>query len=182
MTSLTTTATSPAVTGRAPARTDQPIRLDPRLILTPIDAASAARLRAQGGPVSVADAHPGYPCRQCLQDAEPGERLVLVAYDPFSGTSPYRAPSPVFLHVDECRPPEPGAPLPEQLTRRRLSVRAFDRHEIMTAARLIDGIDLAEVALELLDDPGVQRLDVHNAARGCWAVSIHRATCALPLR
>jgi Protein of unknown function (DUF1203) len=58
--------------------------------LRPIDPAEADRLRASWGhaPVCVADERPGYPCRQCLEDAEIGEELLLVSYDPFMIDSP----------------------------------------------------------------------------------------------
>lgn len=44
------------------------------------------------------------PCRRCLTDAEPGEEVRLVSYDPFVLDSPYRSPSPVFVHVHNARP------------------------------------------------------------------------------
>ena len=37
----------------------------------------------------VADEKPSFPCRQCLRDAEIGEELLLVSYDPFEIDSPY---------------------------------------------------------------------------------------------
>ena len=73
--------------------------------ISPIDARTADRLRAAATVVRVADESPGYPCRQCLRDAEVGEELVLVSYDPFEGFgehSPYRSASPIFLHRDDC--------------------------------------------------------------------------------
>lgn len=126
----------------------------------------------------VADEPDSYPCRRCLRDAEPGEALVLLAYDPFLGTSPYRQPGPVYVHAQECVPGPldlaPGA-VPRQLARRRLSVRAFDADHLMSAAEVVDGPQVADVAQRLLADPDVAYLHVHNAAPGCFAVRVDRA-------
>jgi hypothetical protein len=35
------------------------------------------------------DAPHSTPCRRCLTDAEPGERVLLVSHDPFDVDSPY---------------------------------------------------------------------------------------------
>ena len=50
--------------------------------LAPIDPDIADNLRIHSGERFIADAKPGYPCRQCLCDAEIGEALILVAHDP----------------------------------------------------------------------------------------------------
>ena len=155
--------------------TTPPPELDDRYRLDPIDRATADRLRAGGGQVRVADSHPGYPCRQCLRDAQVGDELILVSHDPFAGDSPYRAPTAIFLHRHDCGTPDPGPALPAQLTRRRLAVRAYDDAQMMTAARLIDGVDLPGTVDELFQDTAVQRIDLHNAARGCWAASVRRS-------
>lgn len=91
--------------------------LQTRFVLEPIAPANADLLRASATHVHVADSHPGYPCRQCLRDAEVGEELVLVSYDPFRVDSPYRCASPIFLHRTPCTPPADLAVLPTQLTR-----------------------------------------------------------------
>ena len=78
---------------------------------------------------------PGYPCRQCLEDAAVGDELILVSHDPFEHESPYRSASPIFLHREPCQAPPDAAALPAQRTRRQLSVRVFDRDESMTRRR-----------------------------------------------
>lgn len=122
----------------------------------------------------VADARPGLPCRRCLRDAEEGEAVVLLTYDPFLGTSPYRQAGPVYVHERDCAPGPLDGAVPEQLTRRTLSVRAFDTAHLMVGARLVPGTELAATASTLLDDPGTAYLHVHNAGPGCFAVRIDR--------
>ncbi len=140
--------------------------------LMPIAEATATELRERGGPIYVADAYPGYPCRRCLNDAEVGEELVLVSHDPFEQDSEYRSASPIFLHTESCAPNEDELPL--QLTRRQLSVRAFDEREMMIEAEVIDGVDLDETIEAFFLNPEAQRIHVHNASRGCWAVAVER--------
>ncbi len=140
--------------------------------IAPIEATTATRLRATATIMRVADESPGYPCRQCLRDAELGEELVLVSYDPFEGFgehSPYRSASPVFLHRHDCRQRLDTARLPDQLTHRRLSLRAFDVEAMMLDGRVVDGADLAAALDELLSVDGVDRIHVHNAGPGCFA-------------
>lgn len=146
-----------------------------RFALRPISARDADALREQGGPVSVADESPGYPCRQCLRDAEIGEELILVSYDPFVGDSQYRSASPIFLHQTPCEPALESPELPTQLIGRQLSVRSFDRNEMMIDATVIDGEELELTIAEFFDAADSDKIHVHNASRGCWAVTVERA-------
>jgi Protein of unknown function (DUF1203) len=143
--------------------------------ITPIDARTADRLRAAAVVVRIADESPGYPCRQCLRDAEVGDELVLVSHDPFEdfgGQSPYRGASPIFLHRDDCSLRVDPATVPDQLSRRRLSLRAFDTEAMMLDGRVVDGADLGAVLDELLAVDEVERIHVHNAGPGCFAAVV----------
>jgi len=131
-------------------------------------------LRETGGRQYVVESKPGYPCRQCLRDGEIGDEMILVSHDPFDGDSPYRCPSPIFLHRDACGQPDNGPVLPDSLTVRQLSVRAFDRTSMMTDAAIVDGAALGETLSLLFEDDDVSTIHVHNAARGCWATSFER--------
>lgn len=141
--------------------------------LAPISPTVANRLRQSGGEVVVADGHPGCPCRQCLRDAQVGDELVLVSYDPFRGQSPYRSASPIFVHRRDCGRPAIDE-MPLQLTSRQLSVRAFDSDEMMIRAEVIDGTDLDGLLREMFAAPTTEVVHVHNASRGCWAAAVER--------
>ena len=138
-----------------------------------IDPAEADRLRTAGGVTYVADSKPGYPCRQCLRDAENGDEMLLVSYDPFATSSPYRCASPIFIHSRPCALNDEEG-LPVQLTSRTLSVRGFDKGAMMLDAALIDGTDLGEVIDALFENPAIDHLHIHNASRGCWAARVQR--------
>src|SRR5262245_28171281 len=91
----------------------------------------------------VADQADAYPCRRCLHDAEPGEELVLLSYDPFLGTSPYRQAGPIFLHVRDCAPDQLDlVRAPAQLLRRRLSLRGFDPGHNQVATSVVSGAEI----------------------------------------
>ena len=138
-----------------------------------IDPLAADRLRAAGGITYVADSNPGYPCRQCLRDAEIGDEMLLVSYDPFTASSPYRCTSPIFIHSAPCAPDD-QEDLPVQLTSRKLSVRGFDSAAMMLDAALIEGDDLRDTIKMLFDNPAIDHLHVHNASRGCFAARVER--------
>lgn len=139
-----------------------------------LDPTEADRLRRVGGPSYIADSHPGYPCRQCLRDAQVGEELILVSHDPFDTTSPYRSASPIFLHRQACTPDGDATILPTQLTSRLLSVRGFDDAAMMLDAAVIDGVELDATVQRMFGDDAIEVLHVHNAVRGCFAARIER--------
>jgi Protein of unknown function (DUF1203) len=144
--------------------------------LRPINPVDADLLRAAWADsrAYVADETPGFPCRQCLRDAAIGEELLLVSYNPFTVDSPYRSASPIFLHREPCPAPTDPYVLPEQLTVRQLSVRAFDAEALMIDAAIVPGAELAETLARMFDDDTCDHVHVHNATRGCWAVRVDR--------
>ncbi|ONH26605.1 DUF1203 domain-containing protein [Pseudofrankia asymbiotica] len=144
--------------------------------LRPIDPRDADRLRAgnPNAPVYAVDAHPGYPCRQCLRDADVGEEVILVSHDPFTADSPYRSASPIFLHRAPCEPPPDLRTLPVQLVGRELSARAFDADAMMIDAAVVAGTDLAGTLDRFFDVDACDHVHVHNASRGCWATRVDR--------
>ena len=110
-----------------------------------------------------------YPCRRCLQDGVVGETMVLLSYDPFVGASPYSGPGPIYVHDRECSLFE-GEEIPDQLTRRLLSVRAYDGNHMLVDADVVQGDELEDAAQRLLR--GASYLHVHNARPGCFAARI----------
>ncbi len=143
-------------------------------LIEPISPAAADELRAIGGPRYRADAKPGFPCRQCLRDAEIGEELILVSHDPFAADSPYRSASPIFLHREPCGDPVEMTSVPEQFAVRQLSVRGFAPDAMMLDAAVIDGTDLAATLDRFFENPSIEHAHVHFAGRGCWGGRVNR--------
>jgi hypothetical protein len=121
------------------------------------------------------DADGPQPCRRCLRNAEIGDPLRLLPYDPFRLESPYTGEGPVFVHAHECTPHSAAAgELPEQVHGRTFSVRAYDERAMMLGADVVPGDALAARAEELLAD-GAAFLHAHFAGPGCFAFRIDRA-------
>lgn len=122
----------------------------------------------------VADCKPGFPCRECQRDAEIGEAMLLVSYDPFDGDSAYRSASPVFIHEEPCGGPITAPAITSQHTVRQLSVRAFDDEFMMIDASLVDGGELDSEIERHFENSAANVLHVHNSPRGCWSVTVTR--------
>jgi hypothetical protein len=122
-----------------------------------------------------ADKKPGFPCRVSLQDAEPGETLLLLNYEHLPVASPYRSRHAIFVreHATEVHPAVNE--LPEVLASRLLSLRSFDAEGMMRSAEVVEGCAARPVIDGMLADPAVEYIHVHNAKRGCFAARIDRA-------
>jgi Protein of unknown function (DUF1203) len=122
----------------------------------------------------VADARPGFPCRVSLTDAEPGQQVILVHHEHHAVASPFRASHAIYVREGETQF-DAVDEVPEQLRRRLLSVRAFDRAGMMVGADVVDGQELEGLVARLLDDERAGYLHVHFARQGCYAARIERA-------
>lgn len=136
---------------------------------------SDAELLKQGARRCVADSKPGFPCRVSLEDAEPGESLLLVNYEHQPEPhSPYRAKGPVFVR-ESLRDRFDGVNLiPEQLRLRTLSIRAYDDAGLMVDADVVDGKELETVIERFFKLPDTAYIHAHYAKRGCYACRIDR--------
>jgi hypothetical protein len=142
-------------------------------IITPLP---AGEVDADAPAARPAVAESDEPCRRCLRNAHPGEKLVLAPYNPFHRASPYTGDGPVFVHADGCEPfpSEPGS-VSEQVGGRTLSIRAYDGDAMMTEAAVLPGAQFAACARALLDEDDVAFLHVHFAGPGCFAFRVDRA-------
>lgn len=120
------------------------------------------------------DVKPGYPCRVTLEDAEPGESVLLVNYEHLAVITPYRSTHAVFVREGATTCPPITNRIPEQLTIRLLSIRAFDADGMMVDADVVHGKKSEPVIRRLLDDPRVDYLHIHNAKPGCYAARVDR--------
>ncbi|MFZ5791289.1 MAG: DUF1203 domain-containing protein [Pseudomonadota bacterium] len=121
-----------------------------------------------------ADAPSSYPCRVSLTDAEPGDELLLVHYEHHAVASPYRASFAIYVREGEATYDAVNE-VPEQLRRRMLSVRAYDRDGMMVGADLVDGRELEGAIERLFAETRADYLHVHFAKPGCYAARVSRA-------
>lgn len=138
------------------------------------------QLAEVGGRRMIADTPNTAPCRVSLIDAAPGEALILVPYEhlPDAG-SPYRQAGAVFVR-EAAQPSAPfvGA-VPEQISRRLLSVRAFDGASMMLDADVVPGADLGPRLDQWFADPVVDQVQIHTARRGCYLARAVRQETSL---
>jgi hypothetical protein len=132
-------------------------------------------LRERGVVRHVADARPGFPCRVTLQDAEPGETLLLLNWRHQDADTPYRSDGPIFVRESALATFESRNEIPQQQLSRLLSVRAYDPAGWMRAAEVVEGRQLEPLIDRFFADPEIGYLHVHNARRGCYACRIDRS-------
>ena len=123
----------------------------------------------------VVDTKPGYPCRVSLVDAEIGETVILTNHVHQPSESPFRASHAIFVRQNaEQANPEVGE-VPEFLTTRLLSIRAYDFHHDMICADVVEGSALPDLIPKLFEDPRMTYLHLHNAQPGCYNARVTRA-------
>jgi hypothetical protein len=137
-------------------------------------AMSDAELAALGARRVIADAMPGYPCRVSLVDAEAGEELLLLSHEHLGAHSPYRASGPVYVRKGARRATLAPGEIPPYVTRRLMSLRAYDAAGMMAVGEVCEGVDAGPVIERLMADAAVAFVDLHNAKRGCFSCRAER--------
>jgi hypothetical protein len=122
-----------------------------------------------------AQEYPGYPCRVTLDDAQPGEEVILLNFEHLPVDSPYRASHAIYVRTNASRRYDGRDEVPPALARRLLSVRGFDLDGMMVSGEIVDGATLAPYIESQFADPRVAYLHAHYARRGCFAARIDRA-------
>lgn len=131
-------------------------------------------LAARGMRRMIANAKPGFPCRVSLQDAEPGERVLLVNVAHLQAPhSPYASTGPVFVR-EAAAAAYDGREVPPVLRPRLLSLRAYDAADMMVDADVVEGAAVEPVLERLFARDDVVHIHVHNAKRGCFACAVER--------
>lgn len=134
-----------------------------------------AELAQRGARRLMAENDRGFPCRVSLEDAVAGERLLLLHHVHHDVPGPYRSAFAIFVregaertvYEDRCPPCFAG---------RTLSLRGFDRDGALADARLAAPGEADRETRALLADPRIAYVNAHNAAAGCFAARIDRAT------
>ena len=134
-----------------------------------------AELKQLGVIRYLVDAKPGFPDRITMEDAEPGQTVLLLNHVCQSADTPYRASHAIFIREGATQAYDAIDQVPDSLRIRLLSLRAYDDQGMMLDADVVEGMAIETVIARLFDDPAVRYLHVHNARRGCYAGRIDRA-------
>lgn len=132
-------------------------------------------LAARRAVVRIADSHPGFPCRASLDDALPGETVLLVNHTHQDAETPFHSAHAVYVRLAAETAYDAVNDVPPALLRRTLSLRGFDADGWLLSFRLVPGSETLGAARELLADPRVAYVHAHYAGAGCYAAWLGRA-------
>jgi hypothetical protein len=140
----------------------------------PLFSMPAEALAARGAIAKVADRKPGFPCRISLEDAEPGERVLLLNYESHKAATPYRSAYAIYVR-DTAHAAEFRNSLPPVMEHRPIALRIFDALGMLIGADL--GRTGAETAAKIeaaFQNPDAAYIHAHNAMHGCFAAEVRK--------
>ena len=143
--------------------------------LDPARFADPEALIAAGAIRMTADSDGGYPCRVTLEDAKPGESVLLRNHVSADVSTPFRASHAIFVRERATRAPRYDDTVPAYLDRRTISLRAFDDTGMMRAATVAAPGGADAGIRGLLEDEEIDYVDIHNAAWGCFLARAQRS-------
>jgi len=121
-----------------------------------------------------ADSPTGFPCRVSLEDAVPGDSLMLVNHVSHDVPTPFHTAFAIYVREAASAPARYDDAVPEMLDRRTLGLRGFDGDGMLRGALLaMPGAADARIR-ELLARPEIATIHAHNAAHGCFLARIER--------
>ncbi len=136
---------------------------------------SEEELAKQGVKRYVADEKPGFPCRVGMRDAEPGETVLLLNHTYQPAHTPYHGTHAIFVIEGATLPYDRINQIPDVMRVRLLSLRGFDKSDMMLDADVIEGAHIEQVIERMFAKPDISYIHVHNAKRGCYSGRIDRA-------
>ena len=116
---------------------------------------------------------PTFPCRVSLVDRPIGEQVILLNHVSHDVANPYRSSHAIF--VADADKAEYVDDVPPVFVSRVLSLRGFDRHGMMAEALIRQPGEADAGIRKLFDNPEIETIHAHNAARGCFSAKVERA-------
>ncbi len=133
-------------------------------------ALSDEALKARRALRRIADKAPGFPCRVSLEDAAPGEEVVLVHYEHHAADTPFRASHAIYVRKAAVETFDKVNEVPAMLRKRMLSLRAFDHEGLMIDADLADGPQVEGLIARLFDTDTGQPIRAPDESGLAWKV------------
>ena len=141
----------------------------------PLFPLSDEELAQKGARRMIVDAKPGFPCRVSLEDAEIGEKVILMPFTHHDIDSPYRAFGPIFVREKAKQAELSVGEVPEVVSTRTMSVRAYDKNSMMIDGSVVHGSEIKAHIEKLFANPKIAYLHLHNAGAGCYSCQVERA-------
>lgn len=136
---------------------------------------SPPELRRHRAVLRIADKKPGFPCRVSLEDANIGERVLLMHFEHLPVESPFRASHAIYVREGARTCTVDLGEVPTMFRTRQLSLRCFDADAMLVEAHLCEGRNVESMLLETLRQSCVAHVDVHFAKPGCFGARVTRA-------
>lgn len=133
-----------------------------------------AELAARRALRITADSKPGFPCRVTLEDAEPGESLILFHHVSHDVPTPFRSAYAIYVRETATEPARYVDEPPPVFAGRTLGLRGFDSRGMLRGALLAPPGEADSKIRELFERPEIEAIHAHNAAAGCFAAKIVR--------
>ncbi|NML71450.1 DUF1203 domain-containing protein [Chryseobacterium sp. RP-3-3] len=120
------------------------------------------------------DKFPGFPCRSTLEDAKIGEMIFLLNYDFHNVNSPYRANGPIFVRANQLTKTYENNEIPIMFNHRLISIRGYSKDAMMIFADVSEGEFLKKKLSQILENPKIEYIHLHNAKPGCFNCVVKR--------
>ena len=143
-----------------------------------VDTMLSGGLDANGQPPEPVLSEGGYPCRHCLRDIGPGQRLLLYSHRPFETIQPYAESGPIFLCADGCERHPEGEELPPILkTRHRVLIRGYTDDERICAGTgaVINTAVIVSACEAIFERPEVAFIHIRSVQNNCYFCRVERA-------
>lgn len=131
-------------------------------------------LAARGAMRVTANAAFGFPCRVSLQDAAPGEELVLLNHVSHDVDGPFRTAYAIYVRKDAEAPASYTDETPPYLDRRTLSLRGFGADGLLKDGLLAVPGEADAKIRALFEMPEIATIHAHAATYGCFLARIER--------
>ncbi len=133
---------------------------------------STEDLAAKGVKRVRATAKPGFPCRISLEDAEPGEDVLLLNFESHAVDTPYRSSFAIYVRQAAERQARFENALPPVMQGRPIALRIFSADGMLIGADMGMDDELTEKIEAALKREGAAYLHAHNAMHGCFVAEI----------
>jgi hypothetical protein len=143
-------------------------------VCSPLLGLADSELARRGARRLTADSKPGFPCRVTLEDAEPGESLILFNHVSNDVPTPFRSAYAIYVRENAAEPACYVDEPPPVFTGRTLGLRGFDSEGMLRGALLALPNEADARIRELFKRPEIATIHAHNAAAGCFAAKIVR--------
>lgn len=147
--------------------------LDPRAFGR-LFAMGDAELTASGARRVAADSPRGYPCRITLEDAAPGDRLVLLNFVSHDVDGPFRTAYAIYVREDAAEAALHIDAVPPMLDSRTLGLRGFGADGMLKDALIANPGEADGRIRDLFARTDIATIHAHNAAQGCFLARIER--------